>query len=141
MYKLSASFIGVLIALMVTFNGILAKQIGDYLSILIINLVGLIAISLILIIKNKKINLKKDIPIYFFSGGAIGVIMVFFNNISFNNLGVSLTLSLGLFGQSIAAVIIDHFGLLGMAKHRFNKKKTTGFILIFIGIFIMIIGG
>ncbi|MBS4538853.1 DMT family transporter [Clostridium sp. D2Q-11] len=141
MYKLSASFIGILIALMVTFNGILAKKTGDYVSILMIHIIGLIAISLILIIKNKRINLKKDIPIYFFSGGAIGVIMIFFNNISFNNLGVSLTLSLGLFGQSITAVIIDHFGLLGMSKHTFNKKKTTGFILIFIGIFIMIIGG
>lgn len=141
MYKLGASFIGILIALMVTFNGILAQEIGGYLSILIIHLVGLLSISLILIIKNKKITLKKGIPIYFFSSGAIGIFMIFFNNICFNNLGVSLTLSLGLFGQSLTAVIIDHFGLLGMSKHKFNSQKTTGFILIFIGIFIMIIGG
>ncbi|MCY6369488.1 DMT family transporter [Clostridium ganghwense] len=138
MHKLSAVFIGLLIAIMVTFNGFLAKYMDDYLSVLIIHIVGFLAVSLILIIRKKKFNLKQGIPIYLFSGGAVGVFLVLFNNICFKHMGVSLTLSLGLLGQSIASVIIDHFGLLGMAKYKFRTEKLIGFFLIFVGIVVMI---
>ncbi|MCF6460422.1 MULTISPECIES: DMT family transporter [unclassified Clostridium] len=139
MYKVNAVFIGLLIAIMVTVNGVLSGYVGDYLGVLIIHIVGFISISLILIFRKKKFDLKKDIPIYLFSGGAVGVFLVSFNNICFKNLGVSLTLSLGLFGQSIASVIIDHFGLLGMEVNKFNSKKIIGFILILVGLIIMLI--
>lgn len=139
MYKLSAVFIGLLIAVMVTFNGTLASYAGDYLAVLIVQVIALITVSLILIIKRKKISLKGDIPFYLFLGGAIGVVLTLFNNICFKHLGVSLTLSLGLLGQSVAAVIIDHFGLLSMEKYEFKKEKLIGFALAFAGIATMII--
>lgn len=139
MYKLFAVFSGILIALMVTFNGSLSNNIGDYSSLIIIHLVGLITITCILIVQKVSIPELQDIPIYLFSAGAIGVFMVFSNNICFNYLGVSLTLVLGLSGQSIASCIIDHFGLFGMEVSKFQKEKLLGFILIFIGIISMVI--
>lgn len=138
MYKGSAIFIGALIAIMVTFNGVLAGYLGNYQSILVVNIVGLIAVSLILIIKRKKIRLNLHIPIYLYTAGAIGVFLVFFNNLNFNYLGVSLTLSIGLLGQSITSGVIDHYGLFGMESHKFHKEKLFGFLLISIGIAIMI---
>lgn len=138
MYKGSAIFIGALIAIMVTFNGVLAGYLGNYQSILVVNIVGLIAVSLILIIKRKKIKLNRHIPIYLYTAGAIGVFLVFFNNLNFNYLGVSLTLSIGLLGQSITSGVIDHYGLFGMDVHKFHKEKLFGFLLISIGIAIMI---
>lgn len=139
MYKLASVFIGLLITIMVTINGALSKGIGDYKSVLIIHIVGLITITFLLILKKEKLNLKKDIPKYLFSGGAIGVFVVLFNNISFNKLGASLTLSLGLFGQLILSGIIDHFGLFNMEVSKFNVKKIVGFLLIFVGIIVMVI--
>lgn len=138
MYKGSAIFIGALIAIMVTFNGVLASYLGNYQSILVVNIVGLISVSLILIIKRKKIKLNRYIPIYLYTAGAIGVFLVFFNNLNFNYLGVSLTLSIGLLGQSITSGIIDHYGLFGMKVHKFHKEKLFGFLLISTGIAIMI---
>ncbi|GAA0717313.1 DMT family transporter [Clostridium malenominatum] len=139
MYKLASVFIGLLITIMVTINGALSKGIGDYKSVLIIHIVGLITITFLLILKKEKLNLKKDIPKYLFSGGAIGVFVVLFNNMSFNKLGASLTLSLGLFGQLILSGIIDHFGLFNMEVSKFNVKKIVGFLLIFVGIIVMVI--
>lgn len=138
MYKGSAIFIGALIAIMVTFNGVLAGYLGNYQSIFVVNIVGLIAVSLILIIKRKRIKLNRHIPIYLYTAGAIGVFLVFFNNLNFNYLGVSLTLSIGLLGQSITSGVIDHYGLFGMEVHKFHKEKLFGFLLISIGIAIMI---
>ncbi|WP_125153590.1 DMT family transporter [Clostridium rectalis] len=139
MYKLSAGIIGILIAIMVAINGVLSKGVGDYKSVLIIHIVGLISISLILILKREKIKIKENIPLYLFSGGAIGVFTVLFNNLAFNHIGASLTLSLGLFGQLIASVIIDHFGLFNREVIRFEKKKIVGFLLVFVGLVVMVV--
>ncbi len=139
MNKLSAVFIGVMIAIMITFNGIFAKQTNDYLSVLIVHIAGILTVSLILIIKKKKVVIDSKIPKYLFLAGAIGVFVTLFNNMCINKLGVSLTLALGLLGQSILSGIIDHFGLLGMKVHRFKPKKLIGFAIVFIGIIIMMV--
>jgi transporter family-2 protein len=138
MYKASAVFIGVLITIMVTFNGILANYTDSYQSLLIIHIVGLIAVIIILILKKQKIKLTKDIPIYMFSGGLIGVLVVFINNLCFNALGASLTLSLGVFGQLILASFIDHYGLFGLNVYKFKKKKIIGFSIVLLGLITMI---
>ena len=137
MYKLYSGLIGVLISVMIAFNGILSNNIGNYPSVIVIHIIGLIGISFILIINKVKLNFGKNIPIYLYSAGAIGVFTVLFNNLSFNTLGVSLTLALGLLGQSVASVVIDHYGLLGMKVIKFKKEKMLGFIIISLGIMTM----
>ena len=74
-----------------------------------------------------------------YSAGAIGVFTVLFNNITFSTLGVSLTIALGLFGQSMASIVIDHYGLLGMKVIKFNPNKLVGLVLIILGIIVMAI--
>ncbi len=138
MYKVSAVLIGILIAIMVTFNGVLANYTDQYKSILIIHAVGLIVLIILLLLKREKLRIRKDIPIYLFTGGLIGVFVVFFNNLCFNSLGASLTLSLGIFGQLVLASFIDHYGLFGLNIYKFNNKKIIGFIVILSGLIIMI---
>lgn len=139
MYKVSAVFIGILIAIMVTFNGILQNYTDQYVSILIIHIVGLISVITILILKKEKFKLHKNIPIYLFSGGLIGVLVVFLNNLCFNSLGASLTLSLGIFGQLVLACFVDHYGLFGLDVYKFKKKKIIGFFIVLLGLVTMII--
>jgi len=138
MYKVSAVFIGILIAVMVTFNGVLANYTNQYQAIFIIHIVGLIAVIVILILRKAKFKLTKGIPIYLYSGGLIGVLMVFLNNLCFNSLGASLTLSLGIFGQLVLACFIDHYGLFGLNIYKFEKKKIIGFFIILCGLITMI---
>ena len=137
MYNLLSLLIGVLIAIMVSFNGILSGTFGIYASLVIIHLVGLIAMIIILVYKNKKIQFKTTIPWYLYTAGIISIFTVMFNNLSYPVLGVSLPLALGLLGQTITSIIIDHYGFLGMTKIRFNPKKTIGLIIIVCGVCIM----
>ncbi len=137
MYNLYAGFIGILIAIMVLVNGVLGTATGNYTSSVIIHIVGLICIIFILIVKKYKITFNKTIPLYFYCGGAIGIFVVLFNNVTFQNIGVSLTVALGLLGQSVASIIIDHYGLLGMKIDKFKKEKIVGLLLICIGVIIM----
>jgi len=139
MYKTSAVFIGILIAIMVTFNGALSSFTDRYVSILIIHIVGLIAVIIVLIIKKEKFKISKNIPFYLFSGGFLGVFIVFLNNLCFNSIGASLTLSLSIFGQLVLACFIDHYGLFGLDIYKFKKKKVIGFVIILSGLVTMIL--
>ena len=139
MYKLAAIFIGGIISIMLFSNGELSLGLGNYNAVVLIHIVGLLVISCILVIKKQKFAFNKSIPIYLYTGGTIGVIMVIFNNICMNSLGVSLTLSIGLLGQSVAASLIDHFGLLGMEIHKLKKRKIIGFSFVLLGIVVMTI--
>lgn len=139
MNNLISTFTGALIAVMIMFNGTLSNAFGNYTSSIIIHTVGLISIIPVLLISNSKFKLHKKIPFYLYSAGAIGVFIVVFNNLCFPTLGVSLTLALGLLGQSLTSIIIDHFGLLGMKVVKFRKKKYIGLLFIIIGILIMTI--
>ena len=139
MYRLLSAFIGVLITIMILLNGILSKHLGNYASTFIIHLIGLILISIIVIFKKNKVSFSKDISLYLYCGGILGVFTILFNNISFNYLGASLTLALGLLGQSICSLVLDHYGALGMRVVKFKKEKLFGLIIIASGIVIMTI--
>jgi transporter family-2 protein len=137
MNKAGGMLIGGLVAVMVTLNGVLSQYTNIYLATFIIHLIGLFTIGSYLLIRRHKRIKKGNIPIYLFMGGAVGIILVTLNNICFNNLGVSLTLSIGLLGQLILSALVDHFGLLNMPIEKFEVKKLPGFAMIITGIIIM----
>lgn len=132
-------FTGVLLSIMLYLNGSVGEAAGNYASSVIIHIIGLIGIILVLLIKKSKLENIKGIPLYMFSGGLIGVLTVVFSNISFSNLGVSLTVSVCLLGQLITSIIIDHFGFFNLPISKFNKKKILGISAIIIGICVMTI--
>ncbi|WP_243523327.1 DMT family transporter [Bacillus pseudomycoides] len=139
MYNLLSIIIGAFIAIMIPLNGILSEITGNYTSSVMIHIVGLVAIVIVLLVSKSKLRMQKGIPLYLYSAGAIGVFTVLFSNISFTALGVSITISLSLLGQSVSSIIIDHFGLLGMKVVKFEKKKMFGLLLISSGIVVMTI--
>ncbi|MDD7795305.1 DMT family transporter [Clostridium sp. 'White wine YQ'] len=137
MNNLYATLFGILASIMILFNGTLGNLTGNYTSSVIIHLVGLISICIILLVNKAKFKLQKSTPLYLYCAGVIGVFTVLFNNVSVLNLGVALTLALGLLGQSLTSIIFDHFGFMGTNVVKFEKKKIIGFIIIALGIFIM----
>lgn len=128
---------GVVLSIMVVLNGDLGNATGNYISSVIIHFVGLIGIIILLVVTKSKIKNLKGIPFYMFSGGLIGILTVLFTNISFTNLGVSLTVSLALLGQLVTSIVIDHFGYFDLEVNNFEKKKIIGLGIIILGIFIM----
>lgn len=139
MNNLLSAFIGALISVMIMINGTLSNSFGNYTSTVIIHIIGLLSIISVLLLSRSNLKIVKGIPLYFYSAGAIGVFTVLFNNLSFSKLGVSITLALGLLGQSLSSIIIDHFGLMGMKVIKFEKRKLFGLILITLGILVMTI--
>lgn len=136
MYYLLSLISGIIISVMIVFNGQLTLHYGVYSATVIIHIVGLILISLIILIK-KGLVLKK-LPYYFFLGGALGVAVTAFDNIAFSKISVSAILALELLGQSITGIVFDSFGFMGIQKRKFRKSSLFGIFLILIGIISMI---
>jgi transporter family-2 protein len=137
MYTILSGLIGALTAVMIYLNGELANRIGNFASNSFIHLTGLILVTLILLLTRSKLPFQKGISPILLTGGAIGFLTVVFANIGFMRLGVSLTLALGLLGQTISALVIDHVGWLGSPVVKFDRRKIASLALIIVGLTIM----
>jgi len=144
MYYFLSLLSGILITVMVAFNGGLTKQYGVYSATVIIHIVGLILIAAVVLIKRErpfsagKVSASEKRRWFLYLGGAIGVMTTVFNNFAYGRISVSAIMALGLFGQSVAGLTIDQYGFLGMPKHPFSKRKLFGLLLIIAGIVSMI---
>ena len=137
MYYFLALLTGIFISLMLASNGGLSMQYGVYMATVIIYVVGLILVSVLVLMKKERPFSQKH-AWFLYLGGPIGLLAIEFNNMAFGRISVSAILALGLLGQSVTGILIDQYGLFGMAKHPFTKRKLIGFFLILGGIASMI---
>ena len=131
MYKFLTLLTGIILALMIGVNGILTDGYGVLWSSVIIHTVGMIAVFIILKLKQKSLKIFLKAPLILYMGGVIGILTVLFNNYAFSKITITSIGALGLFGQTISSLVIDYFGLLGMKKIKFT---WTNFITIIFGI-------
>ena len=137
MYNIIPVIIGMLIALMVFFNGMLSQVTGSYLATVIIHAVGIIVCFILISIKKQKKIENYKLPAWMYLGGVIGVGTTLFNNMAFGHISISSILVLSFLGEIIASLIIDQFGFFSLKKRKINKKKILSLIIILSGIFII----
>ena len=139
MYKNLGVIVGIILAIMLFFNGMLASITGPYMSTLIFHVIGLIIILIISIITKNKISDLTKIPVLFLLPGVLSVLTIQLNNICIPQIGITLVVGISLFGQLVMSNIVDHFGLFEMPINKFRKEKIVGFSIISLGIIAMII--
>lgn len=127
---------GMLISVMVVFNGGLNGHVGQAPALVIIHLTGLAFILLLMLFKREKLRLKR-LPLYMYLAGFIGIATTVFNNIAFGHISVSAMMALGLLGESTSSLLADHFGLLGLPKRPFRPQKLWGGLLALVGVIVM----
>lgn len=138
MYYLLSIAAGILISVMVMFNGQLSDHYGVYTATAIIHLIGLIFTSILLVVKKEPVRRLHKIPFYYFAGGLVGILTVLFNNLSFGKISVSAILAICLLGQSITSLVFDQFGFFNMPKSKFHKSKLIGISIVLLGIIVMV---
>ena len=136
MYYLLSLLAGMLISVMVVFNGGLNGRVGQTAALVIIHVAGLFFILLLMLIKGEKLRLKR-LPFYLYLGGMLGIMTTVFNNTAFGHISVSAMMALGLLGESVSSLLADHFGLLGLPKRPFRRQKLWGGLLALAGVVFM----
>lgn len=137
MYYISSVIAGIFIAVMVMINGKLTAYYGVYSATMVIHMVGLIFSLILLGARRERIFTKKKLPFHLYLGGAVGLLTVLFNNISFGRISLSAILALGLLGQCLTSLVCDKYGLWNMPKHPYSKKKLIGIAIVVLGIVLM----
>jgi len=136
LYPVLSIGLGVLISVMIALNSRLAAAMGNIPASIIIHIVGLTFISLIIPLR-PRFSGSRNVPYILRLGGVVGIAVTLLNNLCFLQIGASLTIGLGILGQTLAGQAVDLTGFLGMEKHPFKKAKLIGWALILAGAFTM----
>ncbi|CDR67150.1 DMT family transporter [Staphylococcus schweitzeri] len=105
--------------------------------------IGTITLFILTIIFNRslKITTKHEqignLKLIYFVGGVLGMAFVTANIILMPHLGATLTTMIGMFGQILMGILIDHFGLFGSPKINMTLKKSIGLLSIISGIILL----
>ena len=72
------------------------------------------------------------------TGGLIGAVYVTTVIVSVPKIGTANLVSLSVAGQLLAAVVLDHYGLMGFALHPANGWRILGMIVIIAGVVLVV---
>lgn len=140
MYQGLCLLSGVFLAIVITTNGSLSGYYGPYISTVMIHIVGTVVAYLAMKAAGQRWKPAERIPVWMFSGGAIGILTTVFQSVAFAYIGVTPILALSLFGQTVTALVIDSFGFFHMEKRPVNKATIVGVLVSMCGIGYMLMG-
>ncbi len=138
MYNFLALLSGIIIAVMVVFNGDLTAVYGNYNATFIIHVVGVLFAFIFSKLRGQKLFTRRKLPLWFYSAGAIGILTTLFNNYSFGKMSLTSIIALTLFGQTVFSLLIDNLGLFGMKKYPLRKSSSIGLLFSLAGIIVML---
>lgn len=119
-------------------NSQLAKQLGHPLLAATVSfLVGTLALFLFTLathISIPSLQRASQIPWYLWLGGLLGAMYLTATIILAPVLGAANTIGLVVTGQILAAIAIDHFGLVGFPLHSLSFWRIIGAILLVTGV-------
>jgi transporter family-2 protein len=78
-------------------------------------------------------------PLYL--GGVFGFIIIAAAVLVFPRLGAAYAIALMVCGQCLAALIIDHYGLMGMEKNPATLQRVIGVVLVMGGVAVFRLAG
>jgi bacterial/archaeal transporter family-2 protein len=129
---------GAILPIQATINFRLSKNVGGPIIAAFVSFaVGTIGL-LIYLISWRQLNFRElfvhTSPWWIWIGGLLGTFYVAAIVMLVPRLGVALAFSLVIAGQTITALIFDHFGWLGMAVREISLGKIIGVVLLIAGV-------
>ena len=131
-----ALFAGALIAVQAPINAILGKASGSPIIAAFISfVVGTIALGAFVARSPNGLFAAelRSVPWYAWTGGLYGAFFVAIAAFGAPRIGVGPLLTAAIAGQLLGAIILDHYGLLGLARQPVSIEKIAGVALVLIG--------
>jgi transporter family-2 protein len=128
---------GVLLAVQAPTNAMLAKASGSAIVAAFISfIVGTVALGAAVAVTSGKISAPelRQVSWYAWIGGAYGAFFVAVAAFGAPRVGMGVLLTAAVAGQLAAALVLDHFGLLGLVRHPANIIRGLGLMLVLVGV-------
>jgi len=122
-------------------NAMLGRTLGHplwaTLASLCISLIAIVPVIIALKIPVPKVTAAIHAPLWAWFGGLAGVIFITTALVLVPRLGTMSFVACVIAGQMLAALWIDHTGLMGLAVKEVNPGRIAGVLLIFVGVIII----
>jgi len=132
---------GVLVGIQAPVNSRLGKSIGSVQAATFSFVVGTVALALVATIFYGGLGSFSQAvkaPAWAWIGGLLGATYVTVAILTVRTLGVSGLTALVICGQLTAAVVIDRFGLFGIAKQPVAATRIVGLVLLAVGVALVV---
>jgi bacterial/archaeal transporter family-2 protein len=136
-----AALAGVLVGLQAPVNSRLGRTIGSVQAATFSFVVGTAALALVAWLFYGGLGSFGQVgkaPAWALVGGLLGAVYVTVAILTVRTLGVSGLTAIVISGQLAAAVVIDRFGLLGIAKQPIGVPRIVGLVLLVVGVLLVV---
>ena len=131
---------GAFLALQAPTNAMLARSVGSPVNAALVSFavgtLGLMAAAAALGAR-PDLGAVRAAPWWVWTGGLYGAVLVAAMAFAAPKLGVAPALTLLVAGQFVAAVILDHYGLMGLSVRPVSWGKIGGLVLIAAGVLLV----
>lgn len=118
-------------------NAMLARESGSALFAALLSFaVGTLALMAALLAMQPKLTLAplRELPWYAWLGGFYGAFFVTVSAFAAPRLGIAFLITIGIAGQLLAALAIDHFGAFGIPRAEISPGRLLGVALVIAGV-------
>ena len=131
---------GGLIAIQSVLNSSLGQRLGNLGSVLILTFISAIVLLVLILTFPSSTNFRNLPGIsewYLYLGGILGVAILAIPIYLVPRIGTTSALIAIVLGQSLFALIIDHFGLFASPKIEINLARGVGVLLVSVGAYLV----
>ncbi|GAB3703490.1 DMT family transporter [Corynebacterium nasicanis] len=131
-------FVGTVMPIQTSANSRLRRSVGSpFLASLVSFAVGFLALLLAVLLIDAHLpplSQATGMPVWIWSGGILGVVVLTGNIFLFPRLGSVQTVVLPITGQVMMGLLIDHLGLFHAPVHRLDAVRVLGALLLVAGV-------
>jgi transporter family-2 protein len=132
---------GMLVALQAPINSRLGKGVGTFPAAALSFAVGLVVLMVIALLASDgfgSLGRLGGLPWWAFLGGLLGAAYVANVLVTVRTLGAGGVTAATIAGQLTMAVVIDHFGIAGVARQPVTAARVAGVALLAAGVFLIV---
>jgi transporter family-2 protein len=137
---LMAALVGAGITIQVGMNATVRMTIGSPVLAAIVNfVVGLAALVLLAVASGARVvpGSVAAVPAWAWFGGLLGATYVAATTVLGPKLGAASFLALTLAGQMVAALLVDHYGVIGFPQSPLTPTRLLGTALLVVGVLLI----
>lgn len=137
---LTAALVGAGLTVQVGMNATVRLAIGSPVLAAIVNfLVGLAALVAVAVASGARWapGSTATVPVWAWFGGLLGAVYVASTTVLGPRLGAAALLALTLAGQMLAALVIDHYGIIGFPQSPLTPSRLLGAALLVAGVLLI----
>jgi len=140
-YLALAALAGVGLAFQAIINARLSAALGSPIWATVVQVfVGLVLLFFVVAVTRQPIPSfasASRLPWWIWTGGILGAAYVLIVILSTRSLGVALMVASVIVGQTLAALLIDHYGWFGLTVHRLSPSRALGAVLLLAGVLLI----